>query len=124
MITKEIKQFVITQMKESDWEVEKSTVLNKYTSKYLTISHGTDILMNVNFVIKIKTNYSHNDLLISRKELNFNYFHYRILLRHVKKSCKLADKRRREAEISINWKKFLEVNKDLKRDNKINQIID
>jgi hypothetical protein len=125
MVTKEIKQFVITQMKEADWEVEKYTNSSKYTSKYLTINHGTDIVMKVNFVLRIPSGYSsYNDLIVTRKELNFNYFYYRILLRRVKKSCRLADKRRRENEISLNWKRFLEKNKDIKRNNKINQIID
>ena len=81
--------------------------------------------MKVNFVLRIPTGYSgYNDLIVTRKELNFNYFYYRILLRQVNNSCRLADKRRRENEISRNWKRFLEKNKDIKRNNKINQIID
>ncbi len=122
MVTKEIKQFVITQMKEADWEIEK--YLNKYTSKHLTINLESNIRQKVDFVLKIPTGYSINDLKLSRKELGINYFQFRWLLGYVKKSCKLVDKRRREAEISRNWKKFLEKNKDIKRDNKINQIID
>ena len=122
MVTKEIKHFVITQMKEADWEVEK--YLNKYTSKHLTINLESNIRQKVDFVLKIPTGYSINDLKLSRKELGINYFQFRWLLVYVKKSCKLVDKRRREAEISRNWKKFLEKNKDIKRDNKINQIID
>lgn len=125
MVTKEIKQFVISQMKEADWEIEKYNNSSKYTSKHLTINHGTDILMKVNFILRIPSGYSgYSDLIISRKELNLNYFYYSILLRNVKKSCKLADQRRREFELSSYWKRFLEKNKDIKRDNKINQIID
>lgn len=122
MFTKEIKQFVINQMKEADWEVEK--YLNKYTSKHLTINLEPNISQKVDFVLKIPSGYSTNDLKLSRKELGINYFQFRWLLRYVKKSCKLVDKRRRDAEISYNWKRFLDKNKDLKRDNKINQIID
>lgn len=125
MVTEEIKQFVISQMREADWEIEKYATSSKYTSKYLTINHGTDIAMKVNFVLRIPSGYSgYNDLIVTRKELNFNYFYYRILLRQVNNSCRLADKRRRENEISKNWKRFLEKNKDIKRNNKINQIID
>lgn len=124
MVTKEIKQFVISQMKEADWEVEKYNDANIYTSKHLNIRLQTNISLKVNFILKIPTGYSISELKLSRKELGINYFQFRWFLRSVKKSCKLADKRRRDAEISRNWKKFLEKNKDIKRDNKINQIID
>lgn len=124
MVTKEIKQFVISQMKEADWEVEKYNNLNKYTSNYLSIRIEFNISQKVSFALKIPSGYSNNELILSRKELGINYFQFRWLLRYVKKSCKLVDKRRRESEISRNWKKFLDKNKDLKRDNKINQIID
>lgn len=124
MVTEEIKQFVITQMKEADWEVEKLNNFNEYKSKHINIQHDTTISQGVTFSIKIPTGYSFEMLKLSRKELGINYFRYRCLLKNVKRSCSLVDKRRREAEISYNWKKFLEKNKDLNRDNKINQIID
>ena len=122
MVTKEIEQFVITQMKEADWEVEKFNSFNEYKSKHINIQHDTTISQKVTFSIKIPSGYS--NLKLSRKELGINYFRYRFLLKNVKRSCSLVDKRRREAEISHNWKRFLEKNKDLNRDNKINQIID
>jgi hypothetical protein len=122
MVTKEIEQFVITQMKEADWEVEKFNSFNEYKSKHINIQHDTTISQKVTFSIKIPSGYE--NLKLSRKELGINYFRYRFLLKNVKRSCSLVDKRRREAEISYNWKKFLEKNKDLNRDNKINQIID
>jgi hypothetical protein len=120
MVTKEIKQFVISQMKEADWTMEKYKESTKYQSKHLNISVGSQI----EFSIIIPSGYSQNDLKLTRKELGINYFHFRWLLRIVKKSCKLVDKRRREKEIVRNWNKFLERNKDLKRENKINQVLD
>jgi hypothetical protein len=122
MVTKEIRQFVITQLKEADWEVEKFNDFNEYRSRHINIQHDTTISQKVNFSIKIPSGYE--NLKLSRKELGINYFRYRFLLKNVKRSCSLVDKRRREAEISRNWKRFLEKNKDLNRDNKINQIID
>ena len=124
MVTKEIRQFVITQLKEADWEVEKFNDFNEYRSRHINIQHDTTISQKVTFSIKIPSGYSYENLKLSRKELGINYFRYRFLLKNVKRSCSLVDKRRREAEISRNWKKFLEKNKDLNRDNKINQIID
>jgi len=124
MVTEEIKQFVINQMKEADWDFEKFNDFNEYKSKHINIQHDTTISQKVTFSIKIPSGYSFEILKLSRKELGINYFRYRCLLKNVKRSCSLVDKRRREAEISYNWKKFLEKNKDLNRDNKINQVLD
>lgn len=124
MVTKEIKQFVLSQMKESDWDIETYNDADIYKSKYIDIRLETTITQKVKFILKIPSGYSINELRLSRKELGINYFQFRWFLRNVKKSCKLVDKRRRDAEIARNWNKFLEKNKELKRDNKINQIID
>jgi hypothetical protein len=124
MVTKEIKQFVIFQMKEADWNLEFLNNSNEYKSKHINIQHDTTISQKVTFSIKIPSGYSYENLKLSRKELGINYFYFRWLLGSVKKSCSLVDKRKREQEISRNWKKFLERNKDLKRDNRINQLLD
>jgi hypothetical protein len=125
MVTKEIKQFVITQMKESEWELEKLNIINQYKSKHLNIEHDTTISQKVTFSIKIPTGYSSlKEIKLTRKELGISYLQYRFLLISVKKSCNLVDKRKRESEIDRHWKKFLENNKELKRDNKINQVLD
>lgn len=125
MVTEEIKQFVITQMKESDWVVEKIDHSNQYKSMYINIEHDTTISQKVFFSIKIPNGHGSNSIFrLTRKELGINYLRYRFLLKGVKRSCKLVDNRRRESEISRNWNKFLEKNKDLNRNNKINQIID
>jgi len=125
MVTKEIKQFVITQMKESEWGLEKLNIINQYKSKHLNIEHDTTISQKVTFSIKIPTGYSGlKEIKLTRKELGISYLQYRFLLISVKKSCNLVDKRKRESEIDRHWKKFLENNKELKRDNKINQVLD
>jgi hypothetical protein len=125
MIKKEIKQFVITQMKEANWCIEKVDGFNEYKSKHINILHETDLSQRVTFIIKIPNSvYISDNLRLNRGELGINYFYYRYLLRIVKKSCSLVDKRKREQEISENWNKFLEKNKDLKRDNRLNQILD
>lgn len=120
MVTKEIKQFVISQMKEADWSMEKYRDSTRYNSKHLNISVGS----KVEFSIIIPSGYSQNEFRMTRDELDFNFFHFFWILKRVKKSCQLVDKRLREKEISRNWNKFLEKNKDLKRDNRINQVLD
>lgn len=120
MVTKEIKQFVISQMKEADWTMEEYRDYTKYQSKHLSISVGS----KVEFSIMVPSGYSQNEFKMTRDELNFNFFHFFWILKRVKKSTKLVDKRRRERDISINWNKFLEKNQDLKRDSRINQVLD
>jgi hypothetical protein len=111
-------------MKEADWNLEFLNNSNEYKSKHINIQHDTTINQKVTFSIKIPSGYSHENLKLNRKELQINYFYFRWLLGSVKKSCSLVDNRKREQEISRNWKKFLEKNKDLKRDNRINQVLD
>jgi hypothetical protein len=121
MVTEEIKQFFITQMKEADWEVEKYNSGIKYTSKHLTIKY---LDKKTEFIMKVPSRYDNIDFTITRTELNLNFFYFLWLLRYVRKSCDLVDKRRREKQISEYWSIFLDKNKDINRDNKINQIID
>lgn len=118
MVTKEIKQFIISQMKESNWEQRKSSDRVEYNSKHLTIVNDTS---GIKFTIKTNTV---SDFSITRKELGFNFFHFIWLIRRVNKSCKLVNERKRINEISHNWERFLRSNKDIKRDNKINQVLD
>ena len=74
MVTKEIKQFVITQMKEADWEVEKFDGLNEYKSKHINIQQDTTISQKVTFLIKIPNGHgSYQNLKLNRKELGINY---------------------------------------------------
>ncbi len=124
MVLKEIKEFVISQMRNADWEVEKFNDSNQYKSKHISIEHDTTISQKITFLIKIPTGYGFSEFKITRKELKINYFYYRWLLGKVKESCNLVDKRMRESEIAFNWNKFLEKNKDLKRDTKLNKILD
>jgi len=122
MVLKEIKEFVISQMKEADWEADPSRDLRKYVSKYLDIKIPST--EKKTFTIKVPSGYSSSNLIITRKELGLNLFHFWYLMRYVKKSCKNVEKRRRDREISNQWNRFLEKNKDLKRNNRINQVLD
>ena len=119
MVLKEIKQFAISQMKESDWVYQYSTDFMRYESKHIVIKLNS--VDKTSFNIKIPNGY---DLTITRSELGLNAIHFWILMRYVKKSSKNAEKRKRGKEISSLWGRFLERNKDLKRDNRINQVLD
>lgn len=122
MVLKEIKEFVVSQMKLADWVTDHSRDLSTYKSKHIAIlitSTGKKT-----FTINVPSGYSHNDLVITRKELGINLVQFWYLMKYVKKSSKNVEKRKREKQISYQWNVFLEKNKDLKRDNKINKILD
>ncbi len=119
MLIKEIKKFVISQMSSADWVSDDSRDLIKRTSKYLIIRVPTT--GPITFIIK--SEYGHSDFELTRKELNINIIHFWILFRRVKKSCNRLEIRKREKDISNQWNRFLEKNKDLKRDSKINQVL-
>jgi hypothetical protein len=122
MVLKEIKEFVVSQMKESDWESDHSRDLIKYNSKHIVIRIPNTGKMNFN--IKVTGGYSNDDINIKRKELGLNLIHFWILMIYVKNSSKNVEKRKREKEITYQWNRFLERNKDLRRNNKLNKILD
>jgi hypothetical protein len=122
MVLKEIKEFVVSQMKESDWESDHSRDLIKYNSKHIVIKIPNAGKMNFN--IKVPGGYSNDDINIKRKELGLNLIHFWILMIYVKNSSKNVEKRKREKEITYQWNRFLERNKDLRRNNKLNKILD
>lgn len=122
MVLKEIKEFVVSLMKESDWESDHSRDLIKYNSKHIVIKIPNTGKMNFN--IKVPGGYSNDDINIKRKELGLNLIHFWILMRYVKNSSKNVEKRKREKEITYQWNRFLERNKDLRRNNKLNKILD
>ena len=122
MVTKEIKEFVVSQMKESDWESDHSRDLIKYNSKHIVIKIPNT--GKINFNIKVPGGYSNDDINIKRKELGLNLIHFWILMIYVKNSSKNVEKRKREKEITYLWNRFLERNKDLRRNNKLNKILD
>ncbi len=122
MVLKEIKEFVVSQMKLADWITDHSRDLLKYSSKHIEIK--IPITGKKTFTINVPSGYTHNDLVITRKELGINLIQFWYLMGYVKKSSKNVEKRKREKHLSYQWNIFLEKNKDLKRDNKINKILD
>jgi len=122
VVLKEIKEFVVSQMKLADWLTDHSRDLSKYKSKHIDILITSTAKKT--FTINVPSGYSHDDLVITRKELGINLIQFWYLMKYVKKSSKNVEKRKREKQISYQWNIFLEKNKDLKRDNKINKILD
>ena len=118
MVTKEIRKFVIKQMIEADWI---NGGVDSFISKNLKITLNKD---DVKFTIRNSDRYSSNGFDIERKELGLNKIYFWFLLFYIKRSCRLSDKKSRESKLEYQWKKFLDNNKDIKRDSTLDKILD
>lgn len=122
MYLKEIKSFIINQIKTAEWKKDYSTKPTKYLSNYLSISIDK---LNVNFEFKLHQNFTNNNFKVHISDLGLNLFYFFFyLLFFVKRSAKLEEHRRRQQDIIKNWNRFLDLNTNFKRDNKINKILD
>jgi hypothetical protein len=116
---KEIKSFVITQMKIGQFAsiVRQDLVggaYEKYESDYLIITKEKKDLF-----ISIKK----ADLKLTLKDLNLSKLRFMLLMLRVKKSVNNFKERSKHEMISYKWNRFLDDNKELKRDKKLNDIL-
>ena len=86
----------------------------KYESDYLII-----IKEKENLFISIKK----SDLQLTLKDLNLSKLRFMLLMIRVKKSANNFKERSKQEMISLKWNRFLDNNKDLKRDKKLNDIL-
>ena len=56
MVTKEIKQFIISQMKESNWDQRKSSDKVEYTSRYQELNSPLKIIIRTVIFLLIERN--------------------------------------------------------------------
>ena len=114
MVIKEIKKSVIDQMKSDSWTTDNN---REFHSKLLAIElTKTD----ENFFIKN----GYHKIRLNRYELGIGKIYFWWLMRGVKKSCSLAEKRKKDKQLASQWKSFLDNNKDIRRDSTIDKILD
>ena len=111
---KEIKSFVINQMKSGQFASIVREDYSKYESDYLII-----IKEKKDLFISIKK----SDLQLTLKDLNLSKLRFMLLMIRVKKSANNFKERSKQEMISLKWNRFLDSNKDLKRDKKLNDIL-
>ena len=109
----ELKSFVIDQMKNAEW-CENSS--NRFKSKYITIDTRTGNVTPT--VIKVW------DIEIEYNDISISKIRWKFLMKKVKKSSSLSMIRHKKLHLAKRWNEFLTRNKDLDRDNKLNQILD
>lgn len=111
---KEIKSFIIDIMKSEDFTRHESYGNHiTYTSKNLSIDITPD---TISFTLRRK-------FTVTLDQIKLSLLRFHILMIRVKYSSKREEKRREEEVLKHNWELFLDKNKDLKRDKRINQII-
>lgn len=110
---KEIKSFIIDIMKSEDFTRHKSSYGITYTSKNLSIDIDQD---TISFTLRRK-------FTVTLDQIKLSLLRFNILMIRVKYSSKREERRKEEDVLKHNWELFLDKNKDLKRDKRINQII-
>jgi hypothetical protein len=111
---KDIKKFIIDQMKNGQFASVIKPEYEKYESDYILIQKEKTIVS-----IWIKK----SDLQLSLDDINLSYLRFKILMLRVQKSANNFKERAKQEMIKHRWDKFLNDNKDLKRDRKLNDIL-
>lgn len=108
---KEIKSFVIKQMSDVNvpWEKNRD---GEFVSRYITITTR---------YIRVR---AWDDISVTRKEIGLSRLKFYFLLRRVKKAVALSEYNKERVHLAEKWDKFLEKNKDIMRDSKLDQILD
>jgi hypothetical protein len=112
--TKDIKKFIIDQMKNGQFASVVNNIVERYESDYIIIHKGGT---KVNILIK------NSDLDLSLDDINLSYLRFKILMLRVQKSANNFKERTKQEMIKYKWNNFLNNNKDLKRDRKLNDIL-
>lgn len=119
---KEIKSFVISEMKneDSNWRKLSNEILTNYYSKWLDIS----VFKNGNVEINLNnsglyyiTRYNIKDIGLSK--IRFNW----LMKFYVEKFIKNKEEREKMEIMVSNWNSFLDKNKSLNRDKKLEEIL-
>ena len=119
---KEIKSFIISEMKNEDanWRKLSNEILTNYYSKWLDIS----VFKNGNVEINLNnsglyyiTRYNIKDIGLSK--IRFNW----LMKFYVEKFIKNKEEREKMEIMVSNWNSFLDKNKSLNRDKKLEEIL-
>ena len=119
---KEIKSFIISEMKNEDanWRKLSNEILTNYYSKWLDISvsknGNVEINLNNSGLYYI-TRYNIKDIGLSK--IRFNW----LMKFYVEKFIKNKEEREKMEIMVSNWNSFLDKNKSLNRNKKLEEIL-
>lgn len=112
---KDLRNFIIKEAFNSDWETEGRK--DYYTTKYISIKKGFD---DDSWYFRLNGG---ADKFHSLKSIGINKFILYFLFIFIKRNIKINLKIRKDDGLRNEWNSFLNKNKDINRDQKINKII-
>ena len=110
-----LRNVIIDQLKNGEWELGYDSFYNKYF-KFDNSSSGWYV------IVKLNEQYKDNPQIKLKNIMSIWYFYY-LKIFYVNKSVRDSDKRKQLKKISEISKKFLDKNKDISRDSKLNEIL-
>lgn len=110
-----LRNVIIDQLKNGEWELGYDSFYNKYF-KFDNSSSGWYV------IVKLNEPHKDNPHIVLKDIMSIWYFYY-LKIFYVNKSIRESDKRKQLKKISEISKKFLDKNKDISRDSKLNEIL-
>jgi hypothetical protein len=115
---KEIKKFVIDQMKKAPFaNMKYGSSHQRYESDYIVIDIEDGVVL---FTMKK----SNSDFKFGLSDIKLSKIRFNFLMIRVKKSANEFKERVRKESLSLKWDKFLDINKSLNRDRKIKEVLE
>lgn len=118
---KEIKSFIISEIKneESNWHKHESRNEIEYKSKWLTINEK-----NKDISIYLSGSDSYYSTSYSLKDIGLSKIRFNYLINHnVNYFIRNREKRQKMENLVNGWNNFLDKNKSLNRDKKLEKIL-
>jgi len=118
---KEIKSFIISEIKneESNWHKHESRNEIEYKSKWLTINEK-----NKDISIYLSGSDSYYSTSYSLKDIGLSKIRFNYLINHnVNYFIRNREKRQKMENLVNGWNNFLNKNKSLNRDKKLDKIL-
>lgn len=120
-----LKKVIINQLKNGEWEGYDDNFYNKYFRFNNSNSKGWCINVKLNETYLPSNRWaSMDDPEIKLKDIMSIWYFYYLKIFYVNKSIRNYDRRKNLKKISEISKKFLDRNKDILRDSKLNEILD
>ena len=119
---KEIKSFIISEMKNEDanWRKLSNEILTNYYSKWLDIS----VFKNGNVEINLNNSGSYYITRYNIKDIGLSKIRFNWLMKfYVEKFIKNKEEREKMEIMVSNWNSFLDKNKSLNRNKKLEEIL-
>ena len=119
---REIKSFIINEMKneDSNWRKLSNEILTNYYSKWLDIS----VFKNGNVEINLNNSGSYYITRYNIKDIGLSKMRFNWLMKfYVEKFIKNKEEREKMEIMVSNWNSFLDKNKSLNRDKKLEEIL-